>query len=188
MYSGKVAGFTRRARLDPGDDPLGNGFAARVFKPAAAPISKPAGRPPAVAVKSGCILGVSRQAPAMTQPLALVFYERLLPGTQLVNRLQDLHYRVHTLADVEALPGTAERDRPMLLLVDLQGTHGDAFAAIACIKASPATAHLPIIAFTSDEPSAGHVSARAAGANLVVQDQALLNHLPQWLEEVLRVE
>jgi len=27
----------------------------------------------------------------MTQPLALVFYEKLLPGSQLVNRLQDLN-------------------------------------------------------------------------------------------------
>ena len=30
----------------------------------------------------------------MSQPLAVVFYERLMPGSQLVNRLQDLNYRV----------------------------------------------------------------------------------------------
>ena len=39
------------------------------------------------------------QASCMTQPLALVLYEKLLPGSQLVNRLQDLNYRVQTIAD-----------------------------------------------------------------------------------------
>ncbi len=35
----------------------------------------------------------------MTQPLALVFYEKLMPGSQLVNRLQDLNYRVQAVND-----------------------------------------------------------------------------------------
>ena len=42
------------------------------------------------------------QLEAMTQPLALVLYERLLPGSQLVNRLQDLNYRVQVIADAGA--------------------------------------------------------------------------------------
>ena len=36
-------------------------------------------------------------ADRMTQPLALVFYEKLMPGSQLVNRLQDLNYRVQAV-------------------------------------------------------------------------------------------
>jgi hypothetical protein len=28
----------------------------------------------------------------MTQPLALVYYEKLMPGSQLVNKLRDLNY------------------------------------------------------------------------------------------------
>ena len=36
------------------------------------------------------------QAVGMTQPLALVWYEKLMPGSKLVNRLQDLGYRVLT--------------------------------------------------------------------------------------------
>ena len=51
----------------------------------------------------------------MKQPLALVFYERLLPGTQLVNRLQDLHYRVQTIESAEALPEAAREAMPMVL-------------------------------------------------------------------------
>ncbi len=39
----------------------------------------------------------------MTEPLALVLYERLLPGSQVVNRLQDLRYRVQTVAEARLL-------------------------------------------------------------------------------------
>ncbi len=124
----------------------------------------------------------------MTEPLALVFYERLLPGTQLINRLRDLHYRVSTVSDAQALPAVAEQNPPMLLLVDLQVARGDVLAAVARVKACPATSHLPVVGFTNEEEEAVHATARAAGASVVVQDQALLEHLPQWLEQALRVE
>ena len=53
------------------------------------------------------------QADAMTQPLALVLYEKLLPGSQLVNRLQDLNYRVQTIADAaSAAVLETKRDSP----------------------------------------------------------------------------
>jgi hypothetical protein len=42
----------------------------------------------------------------VTRPLAIVFYEKLLPGTQVVNRLTDLGYRVtatQTAVDVPRL-------------------------------------------------------------------------------------
>src|SRR3989442_450923 len=52
---------------------------------------------------------------AMTQPLALVLYERLLPGTQLVNRLQDLNYRVQTLSDPALLVDCAKQAKPMIV-------------------------------------------------------------------------
>ena len=45
----------------------------------------------------------------MTQPLALVLYEKLLPGSQLVNRLQDLNYRVQVIPDAEKLVREEQR-------------------------------------------------------------------------------
>lgn len=131
---------------------------------------------------------VTYKLPAMTQPLALVFYERLLPGSQVVNRLQDLHYRVQTVAEAGALATAAEQHLPMLALVDLQASRGDALAAIAQTRSAPATSHLPIIAFTGDSRPAALAAGQEAGASLVAQDQALLNHLPELLEQVLRVE
>jgi hypothetical protein len=55
----------------------------------------------------------------MTQPLAIVFYEKLLPGSQLVNRLQDQSFRVQAVTDPAVLLETVRREMPMLLLTDL---------------------------------------------------------------------
>jgi CheY-like chemotaxis protein len=124
----------------------------------------------------------------MTQPLALIFYERLLPGTQLVNLLQDLGYRVQTVTDTADLAGAVVEHQPMLLLADLQSTRLDVIASISRICSSRETEHLPVVAFTAEESPEGHAAARQAGATLVVQDQALLSHLPQLLEQALRIE
>ena len=55
----------------------------------------------------------------MTQPLALLLYEKLLPGTQLVNRLQDLGWCVQTIHDASTLARSAEEHKPVLILADL---------------------------------------------------------------------
>ena len=118
----------------------------------------------------------------------MVFYERLLPGTQLVNLLQDLGYRVQTIAEAGRLPNATAEQRPMLLLVDLQSAQADVVTVVNLIRSAPDTAHLPILLFMADESSEMQTAAREAGATLVVQDQALLSHLPQLLDQALRVE
>ena len=55
----------------------------------------------------------------MTKPLALVFYESLLPGSQLINRLADLDYRVLSFHDGYLLLDQSEREKPLLVIVDL---------------------------------------------------------------------
>ena len=124
----------------------------------------------------------------MTQPLALVLYEKLLPGSQLVNRLQDLNYRVQTVADAATLVECAEQGRPMLVLADLEYTRKDICPAIARLKQNPATQHLPVVAFSSEAAVDLQAAARASGATLVVSDTAILNHLPQFLDQALHVE
>ena len=39
----------------------------------------------------------------MTKPLAIIHYERLMPDSQLLDRLQDLGYRVQTVAEATLL-------------------------------------------------------------------------------------
>ena len=121
------------------------------------------------------------------QPLALVFYERLMPGSQLVNRLQDLNYRVLTLDDATRLAATVQRESPLLLFIDL-ATTGDVCAAIATLRSTPATTHLPIIGFAPEHAPELLTAAQAAGANITVTETAVINHLPQLIDQALRVD
>ncbi|MGO8927719.1 MAG: hypothetical protein ACLQU3_12610 [Limisphaerales bacterium] len=124
----------------------------------------------------------------MTKPLALVLYEKLLPGSQLVNRLQDMNYRVQAIADADRLVECAEQDKPMLVLADLESTRDDVCPAVARLKQNAATKHLPVIAFSGENAAELQAAARAAGATLVVSEAAILNHLPQFLDQALQVE
>jgi len=124
----------------------------------------------------------------MTQPLALVLYEKLLPGSQLVNRLQDLNYRVQTLADPALLVQCAEQAKPMLVLADLESARNDVCGAISRLKQNTATQHLPVIAVCGENAAALQAAARGAGASLVVSEVAIVGHLEQFLEQALHVE
>lgn len=124
----------------------------------------------------------------MIQPLAMVFYENLLPGTQLVNRLQDLGYRVSTVNDPPALLRQAQQDKPMIILADLASRQTDICSAISELKNNPETGHIPIIAFSSQQRQNLQTAARAAGADLVATDNAVLTHLAQLLGQALEIE
>jgi hypothetical protein len=121
------------------------------------------------------------------QSLAIVFYERLMPGSQLVNRLQDLNYRVLTVNNVALLAATAKRESPILLLIDLDsGT--DICGVIEKIKADAASNHLPIIAFAPDNRPELLTDAEKAGADFTVGETAIASHLPQLVDRALHVE
>ena len=124
----------------------------------------------------------------MTQPLALVLYEKLLPGSQLVNRLQDLGYRVLVVPGADALVACAEQEKPMLVLADLAATQAKVPEAIARLRQHSATNHLPVIAFADEKETALRTAAESVGATLVVSDAAILTHLEQFLERALRLD
>jgi len=123
----------------------------------------------------------------MSQPLALVFYERLMPGSQLVNWLQDLNYRVLAVNNAALLAATAKREKPLVLLADLK-SKADVRTAIEKVKADPETAHVPVIGFAPDEDAELLDAAKLAGANLTTGESALGSHLPQLLEQALHLE
>jgi CheY-like chemotaxis protein len=128
------------------------------------------------------------QAGNMTQPLALVLYEKLLPGSQLVNRLQDMGYRVLTVPGAEALVACAEQEKPMIVLADLAATQAKVFEAIAQLKEHTATTHLPVIAFAEESEVGLQTAAREAGATLVVNEAAILSHLEHFLDRALHLD
>lgn len=124
----------------------------------------------------------------MTEPLALVLYEKLLPGSQLVNRLQDLRYRVQTVSDTSLLVESCDQAKPMLVLADLRFARQDVCAAIGRLKSNASTQHIPVIAFGAEEQSALQRTALAAGVALIVSESALLNHLSECLDQALSIE
>ena len=113
----------------------------------------------------------------MIQPLALVFYEKLMPGSQLVNKLQDLNYRVQTVSDPALLQPGSLQESPLLVIADLAG--GDAvLSAIAGLKADAATSHIPVIAFAAESATQAMEAAQKVGVKLVVSENAIASHLP----------
>ena len=76
----------------------------------------------------------------------------------------------------------------MLVLVDLECTKADVFDAIKRLRQTPNTQHLPVIGILSDKAIGLQESALSAGVTLVVNDVAILNHLPQFLDQALQVD
>ncbi len=124
----------------------------------------------------------------MTTPLALVFYENLLPGSQLVNRMQDLGYRVQTLNDAQTLVLQALQEKPLVVVTDLASVNTDVCAIIRDLKRNPETRHIPVIAFTDLKDEKLQSAATTAGATMVAGNDAILDQLPELLEQALQVE
>ena len=124
----------------------------------------------------------------LTEPLALVVYEKLLPGSQLVNRLQDIGYRVVAAPECAVVETIAEQEKPMVVFLDLSASEGKALLAIAQLKKNAATNHLPVIGYVDEADEKAQAAAREAGATLVVSDAAVLPHLEEFLQQALHVE
>jgi len=124
----------------------------------------------------------------VTKPLALLVYEHLLPGSQLVNRLQDLGYRVLTLNDLQLLVVHARQEKPLVALVDLFFRNADACAAIRSLRAASETSHVPVIAFCDPADQELQKAARAAGATLIAGSDGILDQLPNLLDQALQVD
>jgi CheY-like chemotaxis protein len=124
----------------------------------------------------------------MTQPLALVLYEQLLPGTQLVNQLQDLGYRVQTVEDPGEVVPTAEKSKPLVLFADLRSTRSNVLDVISTLRKNDATKHIPVVAISGAGEEPLRDSAKASGITLLASEAALSDHLSQILEQALRVD
>jgi DNA-binding response OmpR family regulator len=124
----------------------------------------------------------------MMKPLALVFYERLLPGSQLANRLQDLGYRVQTITDAALLIETALREKPMIAILDLVANRADVCSVLQNMRDNSETSHIPVIGFAGQKETKLHAEATRCGATLVALDEALLSQLPRLLEHALHVD
>ena len=118
------------------------------------------------------------------KPLALLCCSNSLLGGQLSVRLQDLGYRVQTVHDAATLQEQCEREKPLVLLVEVSARPG-ACAGIAQVRKSPATAHIPVLAFSASQDKALQTEAEQSGVTLLAGNAAVLEHLPQLLDQVI---
>lgn len=124
----------------------------------------------------------------MTKPLAVVFYESLLPGSQLANRLADLGWRVLTSGRAADVAELVRKEKPMVLIAQLTLKQGDFCGVIRELKRDPALAHIPVIGYTALRNQKLQDAAVKAGAKLVAAESAILDQLPHLLEHALAVE
>lgn len=123
----------------------------------------------------------------MTSPLAILYYKKLLPGTQMVTRLEDLSYRVEVLNDPTQLHALALHTKPMVVLVEVHSPKSDIIKAITTLRKSEDTSHIPVVAFSARENVEAQTAARTAGAHLMASEDAILDQLPSLLDHVLEI-
>jgi CheY-like chemotaxis protein len=122
----------------------------------------------------------------MTQPLALVYFQSPLVGNQLVNRLQDLEYRVDTANSTAELLTQARGGGVMLVLADVEGADENVMETLRTLRTDAATTHLPLIAFGSSKTTLDY--AQKVGCTIAVEVSVLLAHLPTILAQALQLE
>lgn len=127
----------------------------------------------------------------MSSPLALIFYESLLIGNQLMNRLQDLGYRVVVVSDLNRLTEQAGETKPLIFVSELGAMSERVCAAVRRLRAASETHHVPVLGMLkpADRKAEEDLAeaARVAGFTLVASEQSFLAQLPQLLEKVLEI-
>jgi PleD family two-component response regulator len=124
----------------------------------------------------------------VTKPLALLFYENLMPGSQLANRLADMGWRVKVENMAASVPGSAKVDPPMVILAELALRHGDFCEVIRKLKGQPETSHIPVLGWAPIRNTRLQDAATTAGAALVAADSAILDQLPRLIDHVLALD
>lgn len=82
--------------------------------------------------------------------------------------LTTVGYELIEAVDGEEGVAAAAREKPDLILMDIQLPRMDGYEATRRIKADPATAHIPVIAVTSYALSGDEEKTRAAGCDAYI--------------------
>jgi PleD family two-component response regulator len=124
----------------------------------------------------------------VTKPLAVIFYERLLPGSRVANRLSDLGWRVAEAKRPEDIVPLARAERALVVLAEFAGRSSEVCLAVAELKRTPETEHVPVLGYGDPKDLKLSEAALAAGVSLVVAEAGVFDQLPQLLDHVLAVD
>jgi len=124
-----------------------------------------------------------------TDALILLLHERVLPGGQLVNQVEDMGYKVQVISEPTELLPASLGGKPLMVMADLHGDLGpEVKRAIESLRAGEKTAHIPVIAYGVPGDPESLKSVQMPGETLVVTDAGVLAHLEQLMEQALHVE
>jgi len=123
----------------------------------------------------------------VNEPLALLLCARGLIATQLAQRLEGLRYRLVAISNPAELASVSESQRPMVVLADVDGLPEPVLSAVEQLRQLSSTAHVPVIAFARETDDALQAVLVAKGATVVVNESAVLSHLPQLLDRALDI-
>jgi len=85
------------------------------------------------------------------------------------------------------LASASESQRPMVVLVDVDGLPQTVISAVEQLRGNVSTAHIPVVAFARETDDAAQATLVAKGATVVVNESAILSHLPQLLDRALDI-
>ena len=104
----------------------------------------------------------------------------LMSGARIRGSAQAAGTAVRLVRGGDELVRAAVADQPRLIVVDLEA-RGDPAGTIARLKAEPATAGIPVIAFAPHVREEAIAAARAAGAERVLARGEFIRDLPRLL-------
>ena len=124
----------------------------------------------------------------MTRPLAIVFFEKLIPGSRLSGRLSDLGWRVLEAKKAADLPDLVRRELPLVVVAELALRTGNLCPVVAELRRDAGTQHIPVLGYCHPDDEALSTAASKAGVNLVAAEAGVLDQLQQLLDHVLAVD
>jgi len=124
----------------------------------------------------------------VTKPLAIVFYERLLPGSRIGHQLTVLGWRVAEVKRASDLAAQVRAQKPVVVVAELALRVGDLCAVIVEMKQDPEISHVPVLGYADPANSKLAEAAVKAGVGLVAAEAGILDQFPELLDHVLAVE
>ena len=124
----------------------------------------------------------------MIKPVAILLHEKLIPGTQVITRLEELDYRVVIGHEPNALLELVRESMPMIIITDLSSRRAEILDAISSVKGDPAVSHVPVLAYEVREDEHQFAEAREAGVDVLATEATIVPHLAQFIEQALQIE
>ena len=124
----------------------------------------------------------------VTKPLAIIFHDRLLPGSRVATGLADLGWRVIEAKQPSEIGRLVRAEHPLLVICELNSRFFELGTEIAALQRAPETSHVPFLGYCDPRNQQMTTDALAAGVSMVVGDVGICDQLPQLLDQVLAVE